>query len=398
MRSSHSNTDRMPAVVVGGTLNSLGVVRSLAAGGVRVFVLESSRDCPAGWSRYCTFVRAPVLEGPGLIEHLLALASALRCAPVLILTADPAVSTVSSYRDRLGASYRFTLPCAESVIALSDKTNFQRFAEAARLPVPRGAVIGSKADLDRLQELEPALIIKPADKGLVLAGAVERAVRAPTVADARRAAARMLRDASPLIAQEWVEGPDSEIFFALFTCDCEGRLAGFFAGRKLVCDPPEIGSTAICVPAPEVADALRSETLRFLEITRYRGLGSLEFKRDTRNGRFIIIEPTVGRTDWQEEIATLCGVNLPLIAYRLALQAPPPEPQQGEAPTRIWRQSREFQVPRGMAPARAQVIDAFFRWRDPRPGLYHYGFDRVVRPAAQRAVRLLHTTTPVSAR
>ena len=49
------------------------------------------------------------------------------------------------------------------------------------------------------------------------------------------------------------------------------------------------------------------------------GVGSLEFKRDRKTVKFMIVEPTVGRTDAQEEIATLCGVNIPLIAYSTAL-------------------------------------------------------------------------------
>lgn len=398
MRSPHSRSGRIPAVVVGGSLNGLGVVRSLAAGGVPVFLLESSRDCAAGWSRYCTLVPAPALEGAALVEQLLELASTLGCAPALILTSDPAVVTVSAHRDRLQAAYRFALPPAESVSASYDKIAFQRFAEAARLPVPRGIAIDCDADLDRLHELGPALIIKPADKARVLAGAVERAVRAGTVAEARRAAARMLRAASPLIIQDWVEGPDSEIFFALFTCDRDGGMAGFFAGRKLVCSPPEIGSTAICVPAPEVADILRRETARYVELTHYQGLGSLEFKRDGRSARFLIIEPTVGRTDWQEEIATLCGVNLPLIAYHLALGEPVSAPRHPPGPVSIWRDSWEFQVPRAMAPAGAPVIDAYFRWHDPLPGVYHYAYERGVRRVARRAVRVLRATTSLTRR
>lgn len=71
MRSPHLRSGRIPAVVVGGTLNGLGVVRSLAAGGVPVFLVESSRDCAAGWSRCCTLVHAPALEGAVLVDRLL---------------------------------------------------------------------------------------------------------------------------------------------------------------------------------------------------------------------------------------------------------------------------------------------------------------------------------------
>jgi predicted ATP-grasp superfamily ATP-dependent carboligase len=56
-------------------------------------------------------------------------------------------------------------------------------------------------------------------------------------------------------------------------------------------------------------------TRHFIEQVRYEGIGGLEFKRDRRAGRIVIVEPTVGRTDWQSEIATLCGINIPLTVY-----------------------------------------------------------------------------------
>jgi hypothetical protein len=61
-----------------------------------------------------------------------------------------------------------------------------------------------------------------------------------------------------------------------------------------------------------VVDTKRSNPARFQE----SGFGGIEYKRDARDGRFLIIEPTVGRTDWQEEVATLAGVNIPLMACR----------------------------------------------------------------------------------
>jgi hypothetical protein len=43
--------------------------------------------------------------------------------------------------------------------------------------------------------------------------------------------------------------------------------------------------------------------------------GGIEFKRDGHTGQFLMIEPTVGRIDGQEEVATLHGANIPLAAY-----------------------------------------------------------------------------------
>jgi D-aspartate ligase len=129
-----------------------------------------------------------------------------------------------------------------------------------------------------------------------------------------------------------------------------------------------------------VAAELTAATREFVDRVGYRGLGSLEFKFDRGIGRFQIIEPTVGRTDWQEEIATLCGVNLPLIAYLTALEQAPPPP--GPAARLAWRQSLGFRIPRAAGVA---AVDGFFRWSDPLPGLYYYVFEQFLMRAWRKA-------------
>ena len=385
---------RVPAVVVGGTLNGLGVVRSLSRGGVPVVLLETTRRCPAVWSRYCATIRVPSLEGAALIETLVRLASELRCRPVLILTSDDSVLTVSAARRQIEPLYRIDLPAAAMIEALADKAGFHALALREGFAVPRSRTVSGEADLDRLGELEPPIVLKPADKTLVLAGIAERAVCADTVAQARTAAARMLHRAPSLIAQEWIAGPDTEILFTLFSCDAQANLIGIFPGRKLVCSPPAVGSTALCVAAPEVAAELYLHTRNFVQRVGYRGLGSLEFKRDSRSGRLFIIEPTVGRTDWQEEIATLCGVNLPLLTYEVALGAPaPPVNDMGAVSfgPYAWRSDRRFAS--GQVAPGTRMMDGYFRWNDPLPAAYYYGYERFVLRAWRRAVRL---TTPTS--
>jgi D-aspartate ligase len=175
----------------------------------------------------------------------------------------------------------------------------------------------------------------------------------------------MLGAAGTLVVQEWIEGPDSGIYFALFHRGTAARSRHIFIGRKLAAYPPGLGSTAVCVAAPEASELLRPLTEKFLDIAEYQGLGSLEFKWDSRRRRFVIIEPTVGRTDWQEEIATLNGLNLPLIAYCDELGLPVPMEKSVEAAA--WRHSI---LHLGRVPHLSErLYDGYFRLDDPLPGL-----------------------------
>jgi D-aspartate ligase len=377
----------IPAVVVGGSLNALGVIRSLSQGHMPLFVVETTRQAAACWSRYSRFVGAPSLEGTPLVNTLVELSERLGSRPVLILTSDECVDTISAARSVIEPLYRISLPSVEMVRALADKTKFQLLAESEGFRVPRGVAVSNISDCSQIAQLTAPLVLKPADKTLVLADIAERAVRADSIAEAEQVARRMLRQAPRLIVQEWIDGPETEIFFSLFSCDRDGRLLGLFPGRKLVCSPPLIGTTAVCAAAPEAAAELTAQTLTFIERVGYRGLGSLEFKRDSRTGQFVIIEPTVGRTDWQEEIATLCGINLPLLTYRTEIGLPTAAPASLPQESAAWRSSLGFRPPVGLLHPKAKLVDGFLRWVDPLPGVYHYGYDRGVRRLWRRAKR-----------
>jgi len=117
--------------------------------------------------------------------------------------------------------------------------------------------------------------------------------------------------------------------------------------------------------------------MSFLKGVGFTGLVGIEYKRDRRDGEFYIIEPTVYRTDYQHEIATLCGTNLLLDAFRY-IRGDYSPPVTGYLNPSYWvdfpaarysEQSSAFDrsILRG-----TRTVDAYFRWADPVPGLIHY--------------------------
>jgi D-aspartate ligase len=378
----------VPAVVVNSSLNALGVIRSLAPGRMSVYMVTTTRRCPAAWSRFCRVVQLPSLSGRALIDGLKRLANRIGQKPVLILTGDAEVDAVSTFREELEPLFRISLPSKEVVTLLADKTLFQKYAEREQFPVPRAIVITRASELQLIAGLTPPLVIKPGDKTLVLSGQVERAVRVNTLERARSEASRMLHHAARLVVQEWVDGADTEIYFTLFACDSSCNVLTIFCGRKLVCDPPAVGSTAVCVAAPDQAAELGSLSRQVIARVGYKGIGSLEFKFNRRAGKFIIIEPTVGRTDWQEEIATLCGANIPLITYWAEVGRQTPESRAGRSDI-AWRSSIEHRVPQGMLAQGAKMFDGYFRLGDPLPGFYYYGIEKLPDYVCRRIKHLI---------
>jgi len=381
--------DMVPVVVVNSSLNSLGVVRSLARGRMPIYLVATTRRGPAVWSRFCRFECIPSLVGRDLVDGLISLSRRIGQRPVLILTSDAEVQTISTYREEIAPYFRLSLPSKEMVRTLADKTLFQKYAEREGLPVPKAVAVCDLAGLSLLKTLAFPVVIKPADKTFVLDGKVERAVRCGTLESAHATASRMLKCASPLVVQEWIEGADSDIYFTLFACDATSRATAMFSGRKLVCDPPAVGNTAVCIAAaPALADELEGICRNFIARVGYQGIGSMEFKRDSRDGRLVMVEPTVGRTDWQEEIATLCGINIPLLTYATELcyaVEGTPRPTTRAA----WCSSVAHRLPQAALPRGTQRFDGYLRINDPLPGVYYYVIEKVLGRVYRLARRIL---------
>jgi D-aspartate ligase len=355
-----------PLVVVGGVLTALGVVRSLASAGIPVYLACDTRFCPAGLSRQCTLLRVPDLEGQGLADGLLSIAGRIGEKVVLILSSDVQVLAVSRARAALEAHYFLALPTETMVDVLMDKTKFQAHAEEIGLRVPRAVVLEEGHDEQPLDVLSMPVVVKPADHELAPA---ERTTRADTLAEARAVARSMRCAASSVVVQEWIDGDDDDIYFTLFVCDGQARIVALFTGRKMICEPPLVGSTALCVAAMEEHQALAAQTQAFVTRSHYHGIGELEFERHRRTGQFVVVEPTVGRPDWQEGIATLCGVNIPAIAYRTAL-GEPVESVGAIDPAVAWRASFRYRPRAGTLPPGTRIVDGYFRRADPLPGIY----------------------------
>ena len=144
-----------------------------------------------------------------------------------------------------------------------------------------------------------------------------------------------------------------------------------------------MGGTASCVPAQDGVKELSELTSSFFAEAGFFGIGSMEYKRDVRTGRFMMVEPTVGRTDFQQEVATLNGINVPLAAYRHEAGIPPlmarPAPHATAwvvSPIDRWSRELQPQTEQGV-PAGCRRADALWRIYDPLPWCYN-AIDRLI--------------------
>ena len=323
---------RTPAVIVGADADGLGIARCLGRARVPVILVDTDALRPGMHSRYVEPFVVTAMSGPALIDGLLLLRARLDVTPLLFLTTDTQVRTISEHRHRLAGAFYIRLPERDCIRHLLHKLSFQHLAERHGFSVPRALGVSDEKDFANFSEMCFPAVIKPGNKELFFVSKAPRAQKVRSREEAEALCRAILPEAPDLIVQEWVEGGESDIYFCLQYRGQEGFPVASFTGRKLRCWPPQTGSTASCTAAPEVETILEGLTKEFFDKTRLVGMCSMEFKHDRRNGKFFMIEPTVGRADWQEEVAAMHGVNIPLAAYNYELGLPLPTTEKPHYP------------------------------------------------------------------
>lgn len=371
--SKHINKFTTTAIVIGGGINALGVVRSLGQLGVPILVLDTDLRSPAMRSRYGQKLQVPALEGHVLMDSLIKLSQQLYEPCMLFLTEEKTINTISEQRDSLPPNQFIRFPEHIRLMQLMHKQEFQALAEESGALIPRTVRLEGLHDLPKLDSLSFPCVLKPSKKSYVYGERFKKAYKLTSVAETTK----MYREIEPVLAdmvvQEWIEGSDAEIYFCLQYIGEMGQVISSFAGRKIRSWPPRIGGTASCTAAEEYEAELTKTTSDFFKKVGFTGMGSMEYKRDARDGRFYMVEPTVARTDFQQEVATINGNNVPFSAYLyecgLAIPA-----NKKIVPPRIWRDALtdrwSFEESDKLVDQRSlsyKTVDSCWRWTDPLP-------------------------------
>jgi len=370
----------VPAVLAAANLNGLGVARALGRHGVRVIAV-SHRPCPEERSRHVAEVWRQEGGAESLVPLLLERGRGLPEKPVLFPITDDSVTAIAGDLPRLRELYRIGMPDPALVERLLDKRGFDSLAAEMKLPVPRTEYVASEEDLSAASSrLRFPCILKPQVKSPAWFSA--GAKKAYVVGSAEECASiygRYRAHEARVLLQEYVPGGDDAIHFCLQYYGQDGSRRASFSGRKLRQWLPHCGGTASAEPvsSPE----MERLTTDFFTRIGFRGLCSMEYKKDPRDGSFWMIEPTVARTDWQNALADINGVEIPWVAYR-DLAGLPSLGEPGRPGRRKWvhfsadrlsadyyRRRGELSLLRWLWSIRPPVRGAYLRLGDPAPFL-----------------------------
>ena len=316
MAGNNTTSDSVPAVVVGLKENGLGVMRDLGRGGVRVIAVDDNSGNPHFYSKHCSRYVVSPLHGEGLIQSLVEIATEEACRPVLILTMDKSVLTVSPETGWLSDYYRHGFPSDSVIQMLIDKKSISEHANDIGFLVPKTLAPNDLQSFESaLGEVPPPYIIKPkTKKPEQIARNPGKAFLVESEEAARDIYRRVYHNDSEVVVQQWIPGPDSNLVFGIFFLDKDSEIVSAFCGRKMRQYKPYVGIAASAEPWNDPR-AMRMAK-RFFSESRYSGLCAIEFKIDSRDGNYYLIEPTVGRSEHLNALATANGVPVTLNAYQ----------------------------------------------------------------------------------
>jgi predicted ATP-grasp superfamily ATP-dependent carboligase len=369
-----------PAVIVGMNVGGLGVVRALGAAGISSIGVDDTDLRAEHRSRYCRFHPVETIRTADLVDSLVSLGKSLGNKPPLIPTQRLPSRVVSEARDELSPFYRLVLSDESLVDDAENKDALVRLAAGTNARLPKTVTVhAGNLPVESVSALEYPCIIKPADNMPGYGALFENAYKVES-SDAAFEILEKIGDAGyDCVIQEWIEGGAQDLFFCLQYRDRQGELKASFSGRKLRIWPSNYGSSSACTIARQEYAELEDMTSEFLQAVGHIGLGSVEYKRDTRTRNWFMIEPTVARTDQLEEVAFLHGVNIPLIAYLdhleladefSAIMNPSPDPD--DVVWRLQPQDKWAIAKHGRGEAETpnmQSVDAYWRFNDPAPGI-----------------------------
>jgi predicted ATP-grasp superfamily ATP-dependent carboligase len=225
------------------------------------------------------------------------------------------VLLVSRHRERLEPAHTLSLPDHRTIETLIDKAAFAEYADREGLPIPRTLALKNRGEAaSAASRLRFPCILKPNFRATAWhRHGIPKGFKVLTPDDLLDAYDRAAPFADVLLAQEWIEGEDSDLYVCCAYFDRAARPLVTFVARKIRQWPPQIGIASAMVECRN--DEVLNETLRLFEGVGFHGLAFLEMKRDARTGEYLITEPNVGRPAGCSGHPEAAGVELLHTAY-----------------------------------------------------------------------------------
>lgn len=377
VRRSH---DQPPAIVLGGGPIAVPVTRSLASAGVRVTALGTSTD-PVGHSRACAeFV--DLGSGDGVQDRWLSWLTDRRQTGAVVLPCnDDALELSARHRETLfELGYRPAELDPDVTLAMLDKDRTYELARRIGVPAPRTAVFRPGDDVSVADGIRLPCAIKPRHSHLFARhfGLRTKAFHAHDHDELAAHLERLGALGLEMILTEIIPGAEDafQSFYGYF--DDRGEPLLQATKQKLRQYPPHFGLATYHMMSRD-PEAM-AVGMRFCQGVKLRGIGVVEFKRDSRDGALKLMECNA-RCTAATELVRHAGIDLAWLAYERALGRSVTPVRDYRVDVRMWHPIEDMRSAvalrkEGKLTAGRWLVSLLHRqhfpiwsWRDPLPSI-----------------------------
>jgi D-aspartate ligase len=276
---------------------ALGIARSAGGLGIPVFLAHDRRRSPIDSSRYCegSLLLAPEVTPERKLQILLSFGHD-RDRAVLVAVDDASAMFVGDHAGLLEDVFLFPRQPGGLARALADKREMRQLCTRHDVCTPMCEFPQSEADVAEyaVRAVFP-VVAKRIDASRPAAADAPNARIAHNPSELLDAFSLM---ASPnemnVMLQEYIPADEGANWMFNGYFDARGTCTVAFTGRKLRQSPPDAGATTLGVCEPN--RAVEELAKRFMEAVGYRGLVDVDYRLDSRDGRYKLLDvnPRIG--------------------------------------------------------------------------------------------------------
>jgi D-aspartate ligase len=319
--------DHTPAaVLLGGENGALPIARSLAMGGVKTIIVASERpDDQTFHSRHCNrkivLHRFDVSNDDRNVSTLIQLSRSLTRTPILFWGSDRETLFIHRNRKALAEFFHFLLPDEALTETLVDKGKFSQFAESHNIPIPATRLFYSlRYLLNQRDTLPYPCTIKPVYMSLWYSDFIKKHFgtykhvlqRIEHPDELARYISILPNIDKGVVVQQYINGPDNELFSFHGYFNSKSEPVACFVGRKIRTNPIHFGGSAYIetVHRPDLMDFCLAICRRI----GLRGVVKIDCKQDSTTGKIYVLEFNLRFNLW-EQLGAFAGINIPRIWY-----------------------------------------------------------------------------------
>ncbi len=285
-----SKTDSNLAIIIGGYVNCLGLVRSLASLNQKIIVVTTQPYDIAHRSKYvgAHYHISRLDLFPERLSGLLLQHAKEWKGAVVIPTNDEAISSLGLFHDTLDPWFQPAIPPLESIPYVLDKSKMLQAARIVGMQLPLCYGPASESGVSD-QDFSFPVVVKPVKASEFSAKFGEKLFVANNSLELQNYCRLLKTSGSEGEVFDLVPGPDSSIYAYCVYVDQHCDPVAECTIRKLRQTPPFLGIARVAELTGNIP-LIREQSMELIRHIGFRGLAVLEFKKDARDGTFRFFE------------------------------------------------------------------------------------------------------------